>query len=183
MSDIKFDDLPEGFGVQLAGLSDVAQQHVVDALADATADGVPLSSVDTDALIQDSQTLSDARETVADLREAQDAALASGDLEAARDLAFESEWTMKAVSDLDPDTADGVIDAEADQVELTAAIDDTAIADAAVIDAAGYADVGMDGAAAVSADTAVTHADAAADHAASVSSVAQDTSTTNWTAE
>lgn len=167
----------DAFEVRLAGLDEIAHDHVVEAIAAAEAEG---EAVDTDALVREGEALSEAHDRVEDLREAQEAAVADGDLETAHDLAFAGEWTMREVSDLDPDVADGILEAEADEAHLAEAADDGHVAEAAVLDAAASADAGMEGAAVVQAEIADNHAADAGDHVAAVTTASGDGDHHDW---
>lgn len=111
------------FQIQMASLSDAAQQQARDVVEAAAADGT-LGDLDLDAVITNARDSSGARENAEDLQVAQTQAAAAGDYEGARELSEKAEYGLREVEQKGDDPLeahDAIRDADYDQMDLETA--------------------------------------------------------------
>ncbi|KAF0183334.1 MAG: ECLF2 upstream ORF [Alphaproteobacteria bacterium] len=111
------------FQIQMASLSDAAQQQARDVVEAAAADGT-LGDLDLDSVITNARDASDARESAEDLQVEQAQAAAAGDYEGARELSEKAEYELREVEEKGDDpleAQEAIRDADYDQMDLETA--------------------------------------------------------------
>jgi hypothetical protein len=91
LSDAIRDQLPEGFSVAVANLSEEGQQQIIDALQDPAYDG------NADSALLQAQQADGHRENVEELHKEQAEAISEGDFSKANDIAHATEYEVRAV--------------------------------------------------------------------------------------
>lgn len=178
MADRSIDDLlpVEGasdFQIQIASLSDAAQQQAREVVEQAAADGT-LNDLDLDAVISNARDASEARETAEDLQVDQAKAAAAGDYEGAKELSDKAEYELREVEEKgdEPLEAQAAIrDADYDQMDLETAELHQDIATGDLVAAEDAAEAGDFETAEELSDHAADQIDVAADYGGDVDDV------------
>ncbi|MBL8557990.1 MAG: hypothetical protein JNM47_04680 [Hyphomonadaceae bacterium] len=108
------------FQIQMASLSDGAQQSARNVLEQAAADGT-LADLDLDAVISNARDADESRENAEDLQVDQAKAAADGDYDKARELSDKAEYELKEVEEKGDDPLEAQLairDADYDQMDL-----------------------------------------------------------------
>lgn len=153
------------FQIQMASLSDAAQQQARDVVEAAAADGT-LGDLDLDAVITNARDASDARENAEDLQVEQAQAAAAGDYEGAKELSDKAEYELREVEEKGDDPLEAQVairDADYEQMDLETADLHQEIAAGDLVAAADAAEAGD-----------FETAEALSDHAADQIDVADD---------
>jgi len=143
-------ELPEHFSVEVAGLSDIGQAEVYEALE--------AGELDPETILDHAQATDEIREDIADLRQQQADAAEAGDYEKAEEFADKVGYEMHEVEDLGGHMDNQIIEADQAEAALENADWNQDIADANAQTADAYAEIG-------DVDHAAQYADVAADHA------------------
>lgn len=120
LSPSTLEEMPEGFRVELASLSEEGQEQVVEAITAAQDAGTLDDAAVHDALDQAAQADTH-RENVEDLHQQQADAASSGDYAKAADLASQAEYQLKEVQDHGGDADEALVRADADVTHLESA--------------------------------------------------------------
>lgn len=120
LSPSTLDQMPEGFRVELAGLSQEGQDQVIEAITAAQDSGTLDDAAVHDALDQAAQADLH-RANVEDLHQQQADAADAGDYAKAADLAQQAEYQLKEVEDHGGDADDALVRADADVTHLESA--------------------------------------------------------------
>lgn len=154
------------FQIELASLSDAAQEQALGQVKEAAANGT-LHELDLDAVIGNARDAEAARERAEDLQVEQANAAANGNFERAEELSVETQYELSVVEEKGDDpvhAAEAIIEAEFEQSDLQYAQYNAEIADDNADAAAAYAAEGDLDTASDYAGAAADHADAAADY-------------------
>jgi hypothetical protein len=154
-------DIPEDFEVRIAHLSDVGQQHVIEAVQDAEAGG---ENVDVEREIADAEAAAAHRAQAKEYELEQAKAIEAGDFERAREFAVKAEQELELAAE-HGGSEQAVVDAEHDVAKLDEAVFHDKIAEDNAVAAEIYAESGDADKAQMYEETAANHSERAADEA------------------
>ena len=132
------ENLPEDFEVRIAHLSDVSQAHVIEAVADADANG---EEVDVDAAIADAEEAAAHRAQAAEYEKEEAKAIEAGDFAGAREYAVKAEHEHALAAE-HGGAEQPILDAQHDIAKLDEAVWHDKIADENALAAESYAKSG-----------------------------------------
>ena len=154
-------NIPEDFEVRIAHLSDVSQEHVIEAVAEAEASG---EDVNVDRVIADAEAADVHHAQAAEYEREQAKAIEAGDFEHAREYAVKAEQEHELAAEHGA-VEQPVLDAQYDVAKLDEAVWHDKIADENVIAAESYEKSGDFEKAEMYQDTAASHETRAVDQA------------------
>ena len=154
-------DIPEDFEVRIAHLSDVGQQHVIEAVQEAEASG---EDVDVDREIAAAEAAAAYRAQAKEYEVEQAKAIEAGDFERAREFTVKAEQELELAAEYGG-SEQAVVDAQHDVAKLDEAVMHDKIAEDNAVAAEAYAKSGDSNTAQMYEETAANHAGRAADEA------------------